>query len=383
MKLFNRAFKIVENRSCFIFGPRGTGKSFWLKRQFKKDIYLDLLNSELFYQLYAAPNRLEAIISAKNKSDKVILDEVQKIPKLLDEVHRLIEEKQIQFILTGSSARKLKKRDVNLLAGRAITLYMHPLTALEIGDQYELEFSLQFGQLPSVYQPNDPSEYLKSYVATYLKEEIQQEGITRNLGAFSRFLESASFSQGEVLNLSDVARDCHVNRKTVENYFIILEDLLLSRRIPVFTKKAKRRIVQHPKFYFFDVGVYRAIRPKGILDSPEEIDGAALETLFLQEVAATNDYLRLNYEIFYWRTISQLEVDFILYGEKGLIAFEIKRKSRILPKDYKGLKAFKKDYPMADCFLLFGGNQSFRESEINVLPIKEAILDLPRLLGAP
>ena len=381
MKIFNRLFNISDDSSCFIFGPRGTGKSFWLKKQYKNSIYLDLLDAEIFNQLNASPNRLEMMISSTEKNQVIILDEVQKIPKLLDEVHRLIENKGFRFILTGSSARKLKTVDTNLLAGRAYTYYFYPLAAIELGDRFDLQFSLQFGHLPSVYNTEDPAKYLKSYVMTYLKEEVQQEGITRNLSAFNRFLESASFSQGEVLNISDVARDCHVNRKTVENFFFILEDLLLSRKIPVFTKKAKRKIIHHPKFYFFDVGVYRAIRPKGLLDSPEEIDGAALETLFLQELIAINDIQQLDYEIYYWRTITQLEVDFILYGEKGILAFEIKRKSRLNQKDFKGLKAFKQDYPMAKCYMLYGGKLRLQENDCIILPIQEVFSDLPRILS--
>lgn len=381
MKTFNRLFNISNDSSCFIFGPRGTGKSFWLKKQFKYSIYLDLLDSEIFTQLNASPNRLEMMISNTGKNKVIILDEVQKIPKLLDEVHRLIENKGFRFILTGSSARKLKTADINLLAGRAYTYYFYPLTATELGDRFDLQFSLQFGHLPSVYNTKDPSKYLKSYVMTYLKEEVQQEGITRNLGAFNRFLESASFSQGEVLNISDVARDCHVNRKTVENFFFILEDLLLSWKIPVFTKKAKRKVIQHPKFYFYDVGVYRTIRPKGLFDSPEEIDGAALETLILQELIAINDIYQLDYEVFYWRTVTQLEVDFILYGEKGLLAFEIKRKSKLNQKDFRGLKAFKQDYPMAKCYIFYGGKLRLYENDCTILPIQDVFSDLPRILS--
>jgi predicted AAA+ superfamily ATPase len=227
----------------------------------------------------------------------------------------------------------------------------------------------------------DPEKYLKSYVRTYLREEVQQEGLTRNLGAFSRFLEAASFSQASLLNISAVARDCSVERKVVEDYFTILEDLLLAVRVPAFTKRAKRRMVAHPKFSIFDVGVFRAIRPRGPLDGPEEIEGAALETLFFQEIRALNEYLNLEYAIHYWRTFTGLEVDFVLDGEKGIRAFEVKRTSRFRSGDCGSLRAFLDDYPMAKAWLVYGGSRTYHEGPITVLPFDTALRRLPDLLG--
>ena len=287
------------DKSFFLFGPRGTGKSSWVRLTFPKAVYLDLLEAELYLPLTANPQRLASYIP-KGFRDWCVIDEVQKIPALLDEIHRLIEKEKFRFVLTGSSARKLKRGHANLLAGRALTYHLHPLTSGELEKDLDLQHSLKFGQLPAAYTEKDPQAYLQSYVQTYLREEIQQEGLTRNLSAFSRFLEAASFSQGSVLNISEVARECAVERKSVEQYFGILEDLLLGTMLPVFSKKAKRRLIRHPKFYFFDAGVYRTIRPKGPLDRPEEIDGQALETLFFQELSALNDYSRLDGEIFYW-----------------------------------------------------------------------------------
>jgi predicted AAA+ superfamily ATPase len=306
----------------------------------------------------------------------IIIDEVQKIPELLDEVHRLIEQKQVTFILTGSSARKLRQKGVNLLAGRALKLAMHPLTAEELGDHFTLEHSLQYGHLPCAYTEADPQAYLHSYVQTYLKEEVQQEGLTRNLGTFARFLEAASFSQGNILNVAEIARDCSVERKTVENFFTILEDLLIGYRLPIFTKRAKRKMVKHPKFYFFDVGVYRTIRPQGPLDSPEEIEGPALETLFLQEAKAINDNHHLHYDISYWHTSNNMEVDFILYGKRGFKAYEIKRSQHISSKTLRGLKAFMKDYPQAECHLLYGGKERLTINGIHIHPFDEYIKHL-------
>jgi len=214
---------------------------------------------------------------------------------------------------------------MNLLAGRALTLSFHPLTAAELGDDFNISHSLSFGLLPSACTEKEPRAYLESYVKTYLQQGIVQEGVTRNLGAFYRFLEAASFSQGSVLSISSVARDCGVDRKIVEHCFAILEDLLIGIRITVFTKKAKRRMVAHPKFYFFDVGVYRTLRPMGPLDESAEAEGPALETLFLQHLRAYIDSLALGYHINYWRTSNATEVDFVLYGERGIFAFEVKR----------------------------------------------------------
>src|SRR3989338_5872500 len=276
--MYSRLIRPPKGKSFFLFGPRGTGKTTWVKSHFKTALYLDLLEAEIFNDLLANPQRLERFIP-KDFKDWIVIDEVQRVPELLNEIHRLIEQKKYRFILTGSSARKLRSRGSNLLAGRALHYAMYPLTASELGQAFQLDNSLKLGQLSSAYAAKDPKKYLESYVKTYLEQEIRQEGLTRNLGAFSRFLEAASFSQGSVLNISAVAQECAVERKVVEDYFCILEDLLIGHRIPVFTRRAHRRLVSHPKFYFFDAGVFRAIRPRGPLDTSEETDGAALETL--------------------------------------------------------------------------------------------------------
>jgi uncharacterized protein len=377
--MYTRILTINNDKSFFLFGPRATGKTTWVKKHFSQGLYLDLLEAELFNDLLANPQRLENMIPL-GFSDWVIIDEIQKIPELLNEVHRLIEKHKYKFVLTGSSARKIKKQGPNLLAGRALTKAFHPLTIMELGEDFKLDHVLQFGFLPSVFSESDPKAYLESYVKTYLSEEIQQEGLTRNLSAFSRFLEAASFSQGEVLNITEVSREAHVDRKVVEGYFSILEDLMIAYRVPVFTKKAKRKMIAHPKFYFFDIGLYRTLRPKGPLDTPEEAQGAALETLLFQELLALNNYLELGYSIYYWRTASQIEVDFVLYGERGLKAFEIKRTSRMRKEMLGGLLAFKKDYPMAQCYCLYGGDKRLNIEGIEIVPLIEALKGLPELL---
>jgi len=375
--MYSRLLKPPQEKSFFLFGPRGTGKTTWVKETFPESIYLDMLEAEIFNDLLANPQRLENLIP-KNFPDWIIIDEVQRVPELLNELHRLIERYKYKFVLT--SARKIKRKGPNLLAGRALTYSMHPLTAPELGKDFNLRHSLTYGQLPCVYTEKDPKAYLESYVQTYLEEEVRYEGLTRNLGAFSRFLEAASFSQGSVLNICSVARECAVERKTVESYFNILEDLLIAYRIPAFTKRARRRMVAHPKFYFFDTGVYRVLRPMGPLDMPEMAEGVALETLIFQNLNAVNAALHLGYKIYYWRTSDGMEVDFILYGDKGLLAFEVKRTGRISRAYLSGLKSFLKNYPMAKSYFIYGGQRTMREKEIEILPIEYFLKNLPAIL---
>jgi predicted AAA+ superfamily ATPase len=209
-----------------------------------------------------------------------------------------------------------------------------------------------------------------------LREEVLQEGLTRNLSAFSRFLEAASFSQGQVLNMSSIARETKITQKSISNYFEILDDLLLGFRLPIFNKRAKRQTVQHPKFYYFDVGIYQTLRPRGFLDTQAEIDGAALETLFLQTLRALNDYYELDYQFYYWRTLAGVEVDFIIIGPKGFFAFEIKRSKNVSKRDAKGLFAFKEDYPDAKCYLIYGGSQKYYFDDIEVWPMQSILIKL-------
>lgn len=371
-------YPLQQSKSFFLFGPRGVGKTTWLRQNIPDGLYFDLLKSSTYHKLLAEPDRLSALIP-ETFSNWIIIDEIQKVPALLDEIHRLIESRHYKFILTGSSARKLKKSGVNLLAGRARTYHMYPLTISELGDQFDLDQSLTYGHLPEAVASSDKKDFLYSYIQTYLKEEVQQEGLTRNLGHFARFLEAASFSQGQCLNVTQVAQEAAVTRKVAENYFSILEDLLLASRLPVFTKKAKRRMVSHAKFYYFDVGVYRTLRPRGPLDSPEEIEGSALESLVHQELKALNDYHGAPYTLYYWRTSNGQEVDFILYGEKGLIAIEVKRSCKLSRKELSGLKTFKTEYPIAQCYFFHGGNEREYIQDITVLPVHEALASLETL----
>lgn len=378
--MYSRLLAPPKAKSFFLFGPRGTGKTTWVKSAYPKAVYLDLLEAELFNALLANPQRLANYIPI-NFTDHIIIDEIQRVPELLNEVHRLIESSHYKFILTGSSARKLRKGGQNLLAGRALTYYMHPLTAVELKTDFNLDHSLQFGHLPSTFSETDPKKYLASYLSTYLEEEIRQEGLTRNLSAFARFLETASFSQGSVINTSAIARESAIERKVVDNYFSILEELLIGYRLPVFTKKAKRKLISHVKFYFFDTGIYRTLRPTGPLDMPEIIEGTACESLFFQELLAINDLCNLGYKMYYYQTATGVEVDFVLYGERGIFAFEVKRTNKLPPTVFKGLKTFQKDYPTAKTFLIYGGDRVMREGNIAIWPIKKALVELPQILS--
>ena len=267
-------------------------------------------------------------------------------------------------------------------SGRAVVRQMHPFTAAELGRQFNLRRSLQFGQLPGAYFEEDPGQYLKTYVGVYLREEIQIEAQVRNLALFSRFLEAASFSQASVLSVASIAKDCGVDRKTAENYFQLLEDLMIGIRLPVFRRRAKRKLVTHPKFYFFDAGVFNTLRPKGPLDLPDEIQGAAIETLILQELRATIANYDLDFQLSYWRSQKKEEVDFVLYGSNGLIGIEVKRSGRFREEDLAGLAQFCEDYPVAKAYLLYGGSQRLKFGRIEVLPIEDAMKGWLALLNS-
>ena len=371
-----------QDKSIFLFGPRGTGKTTLLQSFIKQSIYIDLLDFTTYRDLLANPSRLRNQIP-ENYKGWIIIDEVQKIPALLNEIHRLIERDHVKFILTGSSARSLRKKGVNLLAGRALTYHLFPLTACELSANFSLTKSLQYGHLPAIFSEPSPQEYLQSYLQTYLKEEIIQEGITRNLTAFSYFLEVVSFSQGSLINSTEIGKEIGIDRKTVENYLCILEDLLIATRLTVFSRKAERRLVTHSKFYFFDAGVFRHIRPQGPLDKPSEIDGATLETLIFQEIIAINHYFQYEYSINFWRTSAGAEVDFVLYGPHGLIAIEVKNSAKIHTRDFKSLKLFQEDYPMAKLFLLNRGSRKEYFDNIQVWPVEEFLKSLREILEQP
>jgi predicted AAA+ superfamily ATPase len=378
-----RFFKNPDHH-FFLLGPRGTGKSTWLQEELKETaIWIDLLNPEEVRKYLAYPERLKELLIANSEKKIVVIDEIQKAPELLSVVHSLIEEKKgIQFILTGSSARKLKQSNVNLLGGRAMRCLMHPFMAAEIGKYFSLEGALKKGMLPLIFQDyqndNKVQNILQGYVDLYLKEEVLAEGLVRSLENFSRFLEVMTFSHASLINVTNIAVECQVKRKTVENYISILEDLLLGFHIPIFTKRAQRQLSSHPKFYFFDPGVFYALRPKGPLDRSEEIEGASLEGLVAMHLRAWIDYQgnRSEHSLHFWRTRSGVEVDFIVYGPRDIWAIEVKNSKKIGSDDVKSLLAFQQDYPIAKTILLYRGTEKFYQKNVLVMPCGEFLMSL-------
>ncbi|MBN1412635.1 MAG: ATP-binding protein [Spirochaetales bacterium] len=363
--------------SFFLFGPRGTGKSTWLKIRYPNAYFIDFLKDDIYRTIVTKPETIEEIVHGNPGTETFILDEVQKVPVVLNTIHRLMEEnKGLQFILTGSSSRKLKRPGADMLAGRALFRKMYPFTASELEDSFSIEKALQFGMIPLVHDREDKPGALNAYVSLYLKEEVQLEGLVRDIGSFSRFLEVMSFSHGQLLNYSEIARECQVKRNAVENYTDILEDLLLAYRIPPFSKRAKRILVKSSKFYYFDPGVYNTLRPKGPLDRPEETGGCVLEGIVLHHLLAWVEYGNVDAKVSFWRTKSGNEVDFILYGANLFIALEVKHSKTIRKVDLHGLKAFRQDYPEAACALLYLGNMRMMVDDIPCIPCGEFLKKL-------
>lgn len=374
---FTSRFLASGKDHFFLLGPRGTGKTLWCAHEYPDALRVDLLDPATLRRFSAQPERLRELVEANPGRKQVFIDEIQKLPELLEVVHLLIDRRSgHQFVMTGSSARKLRRGWINLLGGRAAEKHMHPYMAAELGDRFALDVALRRGMLPVVWAAHDPDAILSAYNGLYLREEVQMEGLVRNVGAFARFLEAMSFSQGSVLNLAAVARDCEVKRKTAEGYLEILEDLLLGFRLDVFTRRAKRALASHPKFYYFDAGVFRANRPSGPLDSAAEIDGAALEGLVAQHLRAWCAYGRERHDLYYWQTRSQVEVDFVVYGASGIYAVEVKNATRVRPEDVHALVSFGEDYPQSQRFLLYRGKQRINLDGILCVPCEEFLLAL-------
>lgn len=358
-------------QSFFLFGPRGTGKSTWLRQTLPDALVVDLLQPDVARELTARPERLRDLVRGAPRSSTVVIDEVQRVPELLQVVHAIVESKdRRRFVLTGSSARKLRRGGINLLAGRAVLRTLHPFMAAELG-RFDLDAALTRGLLPLVVAADQPDDVLRAYVSLYLDEEVRLEGWARNAGAFARFLEAISFSHAAVLNAANVARECEVERKTVVAYIEVLEDLLLCLRLPPFTRRAKRDTITHPKFFLFDAGVFRSLRPRGPLDRPHEIEGAALEGLVAQHLRAWLAYRQNDAELFFWRTRSGVEVDFVIHGAAGFWAIEVKNTARVRPEDVRSLEAFGTDYPQAVLALLYRGTRRERRGRVWILPVDD------------
>jgi uncharacterized protein len=327
---------LLEQKSYFLFGPRATGKTSLIRNQFPEEVpVLDLLENKLYLRLSSAPDELESIILGHGDPSIVIIDEVQRIPDLLNEVHRLIEKTGIHFLLTGSSARKLRRSQANLLAGRARQAELFPLTSIEIPN-FDLERYLQYGGLPMVYQSDEPVDDLHAYVNTYLKEEIQAEALVRQLPAFTRFLKFSALTSGEMLSFTNIANDSAVPASTVREYYTILEDTFIGFMLPAWTKTSKRKAINTAKFYYFDLGVKNTLA--GIRSIPEQSDlyGKSFEHFIALELRSYISYHRKHLGLSYWQAKNGQEVDFIIGDE---IAVEVKSTQKTQDKHLKGLKA--------------------------------------------
>lgn len=330
--------------SVFLFGARQTGKSTFLRQVFPKDIYIDLLNTDIKSRFERRPSLLYEMLSDKAPGTRVIIDEIPEVPELLNEVHRLISEKQLVFVLCGSSARKLKRKGYNTLGGRAYPVYLFPFVSAELPD-FNLQHAIDFGMLPPHYLAKNPKRRLSAYIDVYLKEEIKEEALVRNLSGFQRFLEVAALTDGEIVNLNNIAQDCGVSASTVASYFDILDDTLVGFRLPAFTHAMKRRVVQAPKFYYFDVGIVNHLLHRGILLRGTAEYGHAFEHLVVQELRAWLSYTESGEQLSYWRTYTGTEVDIVIGNAR--VAIETKSVEEVLPRHLKGLKSFATDYPDA------------------------------------
>jgi uncharacterized protein len=376
MQIKKRIFT-PPKQSFFLFGPRGVGKSTFLAKHFPRAHWIDLLLPEPYQRYLAQPDRLRQFCGALELHSIIVIDEIQRVPSLLSVVHHIIEHrKDLQFILTGSSSRKLKRAGVDLLAGRALKMELHPFMACEIQDSFILSNNIKLGMIPLVLSAPDSTATLDSYLGMFMNQEVKAEGIVRNLQAFSRFLEVMSFSHAQQYNISEIARECGISRTAIASYMEILEDLLLSFTLPVFSARPKRKVVASRKFYYFDAGVFYAIRPKGPLEQPEQIYGAALEGLVAQHLKAWVSYSKENIKLYYWRTQVDNEVDFVLYGENTFVAIEVKHTSTVRSKDLKGLKAFSDDYPEATLLFLYQGSERLKIDSILCLPCEEFLKKL-------
>jgi predicted AAA+ superfamily ATPase len=292
-------------------------------------------------------------------------------------VHLLIERKAgQQFIPAASSVRKLRRQGVNFLGGRASQKLMYPYMAAELGRRFKLDTALRQGMLPVVWGADDPTAVLDACNALYLHEEVQAEGLVRNIGAFALFLQAMSFSHAAALNLANASREAQVSRKTVEEYLEIIEDLLLGFRIDVLTRRAKRELAAHPKFYFFDTGIFRANRPAGPLDTTTELDGAAIEGLIAQHLHVWWSYSKGKHGLHYWQTRSRTEVDFVIYGESGIYPIEVKNSRRVDSRDLTALRHFAEDYPQSQRYLLYRGEDRIKRHGVLCMPRAEFLLAL-------
>lgn len=355
---------MLTQKSHFLLGPRQTGKTYLIKKTLPQDAFYNLLDSTTFLNLSREPGRLAQELPRNTK--RVVIDEIQRLPELLNEVHNLIEERGIHFLLTGSSARKLRQGGVNLLGGRARTRRLHPLTRPELGMYFRLEKALQNGTLPSIYFSADASADLEAYAGSYLQQEIVAEGATRNIPAFSRFLRVAALCNGTIVNFTEVASDAQVPRTTVYEYFEILKDTLVLHELPPWKKSHNRKPLASSKYYFFDVGVVSALQGRPFKSRTPEF-GQALETYLMHELTAYKEYQK-GESLSFWRSTSGYEVDFVL-GDHT--AIEVKAKSNLSKRDFRSLRALSEEDPIQRLVCVCLEPRPRWVDSIEVLPVND------------
>ncbi|WP_300977203.1 AAA family ATPase [Flavobacterium sp.] len=355
----------AAEESLFLWGARQTGKSTLLKNLFPDALWFDLLQSDVFERFHKSPVQFRETILATASGTVVVVDEIQKIPALLDEIHWLMVNHSVRFVLSGSSPRKIIRSGVNLLGGRALRYELYPLIYVEIPN-FDLLRGLNNGLLPRHYLSEHPKKMLSAYIGNYLRDEIIAEAKIRNIGAFTKFLEAAAFSNGEMVNYTNIASDCGVSAITIKEYFQILEDTLIGRFVPSFQKKPKRRVILAPKFYYFDIGIANYLLKRGTIEMGSEAFGSAFEHFIYHELYAHSNYSEGNYTISYWRTTSQIEVDFILGDHE--VAIEVNGTDNVQLRHLKGLKSFSEEYEVKK--LLVVSNDPFERvvGNVTVLP---------------
>jgi len=360
-------------QSILLLGPRGTGKSTWIQHHFRDAVIYDLLNTSESLRLNREPEALYRELESESAKRWIVIDEVQKAPALLDEVHRLIENKKLRFILSGSSARKLRRGGTNLLAGRAIVTHMFPFVSAELGSDFSVSDGIMNGTLPMAVLGGDPVSYLTTYAETYLQEEIRAEALTRNIGHFSRFLEVAARQNGQVTNVAGIARDAAVSRQTVQNYFTVLVDTLIGYWIEPWKLKRRTKQVQHPKFYLFDSGVARALSGRIAYPPTQEESGPLLETLLFNEIRSFLSYSKLHYGIYFWRSYDGVEVDLLCETSKGFVAAEFKASAKWEKRFNRGLHRMKSELGerLTGCFGVYLGDRAALWDGVHVLPVRE------------
>ena len=366
MKYIERSLdleQVLLHKACFLFGPRQTGKTWIIKNRLSNYKYFNLLDTKTYTQFAYAPHILQELVTSQDSV--VIIDEVQRLPILLNEVQILIEEKNIHFLLTGSSSRKLKRKGINLLGGRARIRNLHPFIYTELIDYFDLDKALEIGLVPSIYFSDAPYEDLESYIGTYLQEEIAAEALVRNIPAFSRFLTIAALSNSQIINYTNIANDSQVPSSTIQEYFQILRDTLIGSDLPVWKKSLKRKPISTSKFYFFDIGIARYLQRRRNLSSGTVEHGEAFETYIHHELKSYIDYTKQG-DLCFWRSTSGQEVDFILNDST---AIEVKSKMTIAPKDLKGLRTLKEEELLKQYLIVYpGSDERVTEDGISIVP---------------